>query len=98
MDGDVMHILLQAAAIGFVGVLTALASVLAWVAKRASDQLERLTVSVNELNLKVAEIINSVRITESQLLDHRSRIEKLETKGVKNGTKKAGSRSIQGSA
>lgn len=88
MQAATLEMLVYALAFAFAAVMSALMAVIAWIGQRGAGQLERLTDSVNELNVKVARVIESVKLTESQLLDHKERIEKLETKGVANGTKK----------
>jgi len=89
MQAATLEMLMYALAFSFAAVVSALMAVIAWIGQRAASQLERLTDSVNELNVKVARVIESVKLTETQLLDHKERIERLETnKGVGNGTKK----------
>jgi len=69
---------------------------LTWIFQKAAKEMERLTDSVNELNIKVAKIIDSINLTEKQILNHATRIESLEAKtiGVSSGrTKKSRSRS-----
>lgn len=89
MQPATLEMLVYALAFSFAAVMSALMAVIAWIGQRGAGQLERLTDSVNELNVKVARVIESVKLTENQLLDHKERIEKLETRGVGNGTKKA---------
>lgn len=70
-DIKILELLLQACAVG-------LGFLIAWIFQKASKEMERLTDSVNDLNLKVAEIIQSVRLTEAQMLEHKKRIEEIE--------------------
>ena len=94
METKAIEIILNGMAVGL-GFLVAL------IFNKAAKEMERLTDSVNELNVKVAKIIESINITEKQILEHSARIERLESKtmGVQNGRiKKSRSGSHKGSA
>lgn len=86
MSERLFEMLLQGAGV-------ALGAVIAWIFNESRQQMVRLTDSVAELNIKMAQVLESLRTTKDQLSQHAQRIERLESVTMLNKPRsKAGAR------